>query len=68
MFNNLPDQLFSPAKISYISYIVLSIFRETSFVWWQFVFISLFFIVIEIGHNDYFRIILNNSANKNSKK
>lgn len=62
MFNNLPSQLFSPAKTFYIAYIVLNIFKNSPADWWQFTAISLLFVIVEIGHNDYLRIILNHAA------
>ncbi len=59
---DLPAQLFSPAKMFYIAYVVLSVFKKDPANWWQFAFFSLLFIIIEIAHNDYFRIKLNHAA------
>ena len=61
----LPATLFSPAKIVYISYVVLTgvkILPTPSLC--VFLSISLIFLVIEVGHNDYLRIRLNTLAEK----
>lgn len=64
MFDKLPPQSFSPAKIFYVSYVVLAVYKNEPPNWWQFAFFSLLFIVVEILHNDYLRIILNHAACK----
>jgi hypothetical protein len=60
---DLPATLFSPSKMVYISYVILTglkILPAPSL--WMFVGLSLTFWVAEVGHNDYLRIWLNNKA------
>ncbi len=54
---DLPAQLFSPAKLVYIAYIVTLVFREPAKMnYWElvieFVVASLLFLGIEIWHSD----------------
>jgi len=64
-FGDLPATLFSPTKMIYISYVILTVLKilpaPSLFV---FLMISLVFWVAEIGHNDYLRLWLNNKAGK----
>lgn len=57
--------LFSPAKLVYMAYVVLVVLRgvgNTSK--WEFLGVSVAFIVIQISHDDYWRIRLNAKARK----
>jgi len=64
----LPATLFSPAKMVYIAYVIFSCLRLSkdpqSWSWCAFAWVSVFFILIEVGHNDWARIRLNNHAEK----
>lgn len=62
---SLPMTLFSPAKMVYISYIILLILEKRTPPCWEFVLVSVLFIAVEIGHNDWLRIRLNNNGEKN---
>jgi hypothetical protein len=62
---DLPAALFSPAKMVYISFVVLTglkILPPTSP--WVFALMSALFLIIEVVHNDYLRIRLNIAAEK----
>jgi hypothetical protein len=62
---DLPATLFSPTKMVYISYVVLTglkILPPPNL--WEFLGLSLAFLVIEIGHNDYLRIVLNRKGER----
>ena len=66
---DIPAQLFSPAKMIYITYVIALVLREPAKMdYWELVFefvvASLLFLCIEIGHNDYWRIRLNAKARK----
>lgn len=63
-FDKLPAELFSPAKMVFMAYIVLAATKVLAVTQWQFVIASALFLVIEIGHNDYLRIRLNVRANE----
>jgi hypothetical protein len=57
--------LFSPAKLFYVAYIVLVVLRgvgNTSKC--EFFLVSLAFLALQIGHDDYWRIRLNAKARK----
>ena len=57
--------LFSPAKVVYLSYILFVYLRGTgSTSKCEFLIVSVAFIVVQIGHDDYWRIRLNARARK----
>ena len=62
---NLPAAIFSPAKVTYISFVVLTGLRILPapplrvFFW-----VSALFMIVEVVHNDYLRIGLNGAAEK----
>ncbi len=57
--------LFSPAKVVYMAYVVLVIVRGASITSkWEFLLASLAFIVVQVWHDDYWRIRLNARARK----
>jgi hypothetical protein len=61
-----PATLFSPTKMIYIAYVILSCLRVSQ---WHslrlFAVVSVIFWVVEIFHDDYLRIWLNKKAEKN---
>ena len=61
---NLPATLFSPAKMVYVAYILLMWKQKVPWSLCEFLGVSVFFLVVEIGHNDWGRIRLNNHANE----
>lgn len=62
---NLPATLFSPAKMFYIAYVILSALKVLpKQSWWEFVVVTALFLAVEIIHNDYLRIRLNFAAEK----
>ncbi len=66
----LPATVFSPAKMVYIAYILLLWKTSTTPQHWEFshcefFVVSGFFLAIEIAHNDWLRILLNNCGEKN---
>jgi len=61
----LPGTLFSPAKMVYIAYVILTCLGKlTAQPLWVFSLVSIVFLLVEIGHNDWLRIILNNHAER----
>jgi hypothetical protein len=65
----LSASLFSPAKMVFMAYILLVWKTATTQAGWkfspcEFFLVSICFLAIEIGHNDWFRIRLNNHAKK----
>lgn len=70
LLGNLPAQLFSPFKLFYLVFAIFLYKRGGCYNccdWLLFIFISIFFLVGEIWHNDYCRIILNRKAEEKSK-
>jgi|APSaa5957512535_1039671.scaffolds.fasta_scaffold135376_3 hypothetical protein len=64
---NWPAQLFSPAKMVYIGFIILLTQSNICYIDFKtFIYFSIIFFIAEIFHNDYFRIILNDCAKKKS--
>jgi hypothetical protein len=61
----LPATLFSPAKMVYIAYVILLVWKTKCASHWEFFLLSACFLVVEIGHNDWLRIRLNNNAETN---
>jgi hypothetical protein len=62
---DLPAAVFSPAKIVYASFVILTglkILPAPSLV--VFFLISVLFFICEVAHNDYLRIKLNTAAKK----
>jgi hypothetical protein len=62
---NMPAAIFSPAKIIYISFVVLTglkILPAASL--WFFFLVSAVFMLVEVTHNDYLRIRLNRAAER----
>jgi hypothetical protein len=62
---DLPAALFSPAKMVYISFIVLTGLKILPASVCLFSLVSVLFLAVEIFHNDWGRIRLNNSGEKN---
>ena len=56
--------LFSPAKLVYLAYIVLAVLRGVFTSKCEFFVVSVLFIAVQIGHDDYLRIRLNARARK----
>jgi hypothetical protein len=61
---DLPAALFSPAKMIYISFVVLTGLKILPASLWLFFLVSVLFMAAEVLHNDYLRIRLNIAANK----
>lgn len=60
---DLHPTIFSPSKVAYISYVILTglrILPAPSLL--MFIGISVFFWLAEVGHNDFLRIWLNRKA------
>ena len=68
MFENLPATLFSPAKIVFIGYLVLVALGRVETTKCELILFSLAFLIVEIGHNDFLRIKLNNWAQQKQDK
>jgi hypothetical protein len=64
-FWELPATLFSPAKMVYIAYVILLVWKTAAPSHYEFFLVSLLFLAVEIVHNDWGRIRLNNSGEKN---
>ena len=62
----LPATLFSPAKMVYIAYVLIALVTKDAKLTSLGVFngVSLFFVLAEVLHNDWLRILLNYSAEK----
>ena len=58
----LADNLLSPAKMVFIGYIVLGYTGKVTPSFCQFISIAIAFLVIQILHDDWLRIILNDFA------
>jgi hypothetical protein len=61
----LPATLFSPAKMVFIAYVILLVWKTPTPSHWEFFLVSVFFLAVEIAHNDWGRIRLNNNGEKN---
>jgi hypothetical protein len=62
----LSATIFSPAKMIYIAYVALTLLGKLQGQpWWVFPSVSVLFIVVEVFHNDWLRIRLNNNAEVN---
>ena len=65
LLGDLPATLFSPAKMFYIAYVILTALKiRANPPWWEFFIVTAAFLLIEIYHNDYLRIRLNIAAEK----
>jgi hypothetical protein len=60
----IPAEVFSPAKMVFIGLIVLASLDRIKVSRFEFVWLSVAFLAIEIFHNDYLRIKLNRWAEK----
>ncbi len=67
MLENLPAALFSPAKIVFIGYLVLVALGRLETTKCEVIIFSILFLLVEIFHNDYLRIKLNNWAEKKER-
>ena len=70
LLGNLPAQLFSPFKLFYLIFAVFLYKKGGCYDccdWLLFFIISALFLVGEIWHNDYYRIILNRKAEKKNQ-
>lgn len=60
------SSLTSPAKLAFGAYVLLLWFESQSktfhFSRCEFFFVSFIFMIVQIGHDDWFRIILNDHA------
>ncbi len=61
----LPATLFSPAKMVYIAYVIMLVWKTQQPSHCEFFLVSVLFLAVEIVHNDWGRIRLNNSGEKN---
>ena len=66
--SNAPATLFSPAKLVYIGYVVLAALDQVVVTLVQFIVVSVVFLAVQIWHDDYFRIVLNQRAEAKSKQ
>jgi hypothetical protein len=64
---DLPAQLFSPAKIAYIAYVVFVGLGKLSTSLMEFLVVTVLFLMIEVFHNDFLRIWLNARAERGSR-
>ena len=65
---NLPAAIFSPAKMIYVSFLILTALRILPAPpLCVFFLVSDLFMVFEVAHNDYLRIRLNIAAEKHRK-
>jgi hypothetical protein len=60
----IPSEIFSPAKMVFIGFIVLASLDRIKVSPCEFIWLSAAFLAIEIFHNDYLRIKLNKWAEK----
>lgn len=68
-FGDLPATLFSPAKMVYIAYVILTALKTPpNQPWWEFFVVTAAFLAVEIFHNDYLRIRLNIAAEKHRNR
>lgn len=65
---DLPATLFSPAKTAYIGFVVLAALERIEVTLPMFVIVTVLFILVEVGHNDYLRIRLNAKAKEKSAR
>jgi hypothetical protein len=66
---DLPATLFSPAKMFYIAYVILTALKiPANQPWWEFFLVTAVFLFVEVIHNDYLRIRLNIAAEKDRPK
>lgn len=69
LLGDLPATLFSPAKMFYIAYVIFSALKiMPNQSWCEFFLVTVAFLLVEILHNDYLRIILNSAAEKHRPK
>jgi hypothetical protein len=62
---SLPVAIFSPAKMIYIAFVVLTGLKiQPAPPLWLFLLVSAVFMIVEVAHNDYLRIRLNRAAEK----
>ncbi|MGA7968280.1 MAG: hypothetical protein WB983_06595 [Terriglobales bacterium] len=64
---DLPAALFSPAKMIYISFVVLTGLKILPAALWLFFLVSAVFMIGEVAHNDWLRIRLNIAAEKHRR-
>lgn len=67
-FGDLPATIFSPAKLVYLGFLVLAGLHRISPRPWVYIVVSLLFIIVEVCHNDYLRIVLNGKAEAKKKR
>jgi hypothetical protein len=58
----LKAEMFSPAKMVYAAYILAVLLGKLQTDWLGFCIISAVFLIVEVFHNDYLRILLNAKA------
>ena len=58
----------SPAKIAFIGYVVLAYAGKVNTNVCQFVVVTLAFLIVQVFHDDYLRIILNRTAERVGSK
>lgn len=61
---DIPAQLFSPAKMFYVAYVILVALKILQTTKIEFFLITLLFLGLQIWHDDYWRIRLNAKAKK----
>ena len=61
--DSLGGAVTSPAKLVFVSYVVLAAMGKIGVEAWQFLLLAVAFFVAQVLHDDYCRIVLNGWAN-----
>ena len=61
---SLGSSITSPAKLSFIAYVILGYTGKISTSTWQFFVVAGLFFVLQVFHDDYLRILLNRLAER----
>ena len=67
--NSLGGAITSPAKLGFAAYVLFVYWGKlTVHSGWEFLGIVALFFIAQVGHDDYFRKVLNNCADKKPPK
>jgi hypothetical protein len=65
---SLGSAITSPAKLVFLGYVILAATGKINTSAWCFFAVAAVFLIVQIGHDDYYRIVLNHRANLKGEK
>lgn len=66
--SSLGNSITSPAKIAFVAYVVLAYRGQLATSNWEFFLVVGIFVLVQVVHDDYLRILLNRLAERHAQR